>query len=69
MRRSRPVLYSAYRGDEFLCVGTAREVARATGLSEYSVRWRSTPSVRRRMSGSRGGIMVTRLDDEEGEGE
>lgn len=52
MRRSRPVLYAAYRGDEFVCVGTLDELTRTLGMPADRVLARAVPSIQRQTDGT-----------------
>ena len=40
--------YALYRGDEFVDVGTAEEIAERQGIRPESVKWMSTPSYHKR---------------------
>ncbi|TYS68674.1 hypothetical protein FZC76_06930 [Sutcliffiella horikoshii] len=46
--------YAVYKGDEFICVGTAKECADYMGVSEKSVRFLSSPTHKKRMEASNG---------------
>lgn len=59
------VLYAAYRGDEFIDVGTALELSKTLGISEYTVRLKASPSQKER-SDACGGLLITRLEDDDG---
>lgn len=54
--------YVVYKGDDVLCVGTARECAEALGVKVKTVCSYATPSWKRRVdgleSGRRGGFVV-----------
>lgn len=60
-------LYALYHGDEFVDIGTARELAELEGTSPECIRWASAPSARRcgERTGSRGGRVVVRLEEDE----
>ena len=45
-------IYSAYRGDEFVDVGTAEELAERLGMSVETVKWLSYPSAHKRAEGA-----------------
>lgn len=61
-------LFAAYRGDEFLCVGTSAEVAEWLGVDVKTVRYMSTPAYRRRMGDSTRRLVVEKVEvDWEGE--
>ncbi len=40
--------YALYKGDEFLTLGTIREIAEETGKSELTLRFYTTPAHRKR---------------------
>lgn len=48
--RGRPVKkeYALYKGDNFICIGTIKEIAQIMGVKERTVYWWSTPAARRR---------------------
>ena len=54
--------YAAYRGDEFIDLGTKRELAESLGVSEKSIELYMSPSYRRRPGyGKR--LIVIRIED------
>lgn len=53
--------YVVYRGDDVLCVGTARECAERLGVSESSVRWLASPAARRREAARPGRMVAERV--------
>ena len=53
--------YVVYRGDDVLCVGTARECAERLGVSEASVRWLATPSSHRKEAARPGRMVAERV--------
>jgi len=55
-------LYSLYRGDDFVDVGTAEELATRHGIKESSIVHMSTPSYHRRKVGDR--LLAYKLEEE-----
>lgn len=60
-------LYALYHGDEFVAIGTARELAELEGTSPKSIQWAAAPSARRcgERTGSRGGRVVVKIGEDE----
>lgn len=56
-------LYALYRGDEFVDVGTAEELAMKRGISPKSLRFKATPAYHRRASDS--AVKAYRIGDDE----
>lgn len=54
-------MYALYRGDEFVDVGTADEIAKRRGIKPESVKWMSTPSYRKR--GREDKLTAYRIED------
>ena len=44
--------YAIYKGDEFVAVGTASEIAEQLGIKPDTVRWWSYPSAQKRNRGN-----------------
>lgn len=61
-----PNIYAAYRGDEFVAVGTKRELARALGVKLGTVDYYVSPAWRKRASEK--AIFVIKVEMEEKEG-
>ena len=47
--------YAVYRGDEFICIGTRREIAERLNVNIKTVRFWGTPANKRRIENRRGG--------------
>lgn len=47
-------MYALYKGDEFLCMGTIKEIAKKMGVSERTIRFYSSPVYQRRGRGEKG---------------
>lgn len=62
------VMFALYHGDEFVAVGTARELAELEGVKEDSIRWYASPAARRRREGTARPrcCVVVRLGREDG---
>lgn len=60
-------LYALYHGDEFVAIGTARELAELEGTSPESIRWASASSARKYgdRTGSHGGRVVVKIGEDE----
>jgi len=56
--------YALYRGDEFVAVGTARELARKRGVKPSTIRFMASPAYRRRDSGRGARVVAYRLEDD-----
>lgn len=59
---SKERTYALYRGDEFIDVGTADELAERHGIKPESVRWMSTPSYHKR--GYEGRLLSYKIEEE-----
>lgn len=57
--------YAMYKGEEFLDVGTAGELARKFNVSVSTIKFYATPVYRRRIEGRPNRILVVRLEDDE----
>jgi hypothetical protein len=61
-------IYAVYRGEKFVCEGTAKECADYMGILEDSFRWYLTPSYQKRIDKrkkTRKYLVVFRLEGEE----
>lgn len=62
--RGRPTKeYAIYKGDEFIAIGTIKELAEKTGYSETTLRYCTHPASRRRNKGNR--LIVIQVEDDE----
>ena len=48
MADRQEAIYAAYKGDEFLGMGTAEELGQKLGVKPDTIRWYTYPSARRR---------------------
>lgn len=58
---SEPQIYGLYRGDEFLDVGTAKEIEERTGISRNTIKFYATPAGRKRAEKRENSLVVVRL--------
>ena len=56
-------VYALYKGDEFIDMGTADELAKRRNVKPESIRWLATPSARKR-----GGLAAYRIESVEESG-
>lgn len=54
--------YALYKGDEFIALGTIREIAKQLNIKENTVRRYGSPS---QVEKNKSGIILITLDDEE----
>ena len=54
--------YAVYRGDEFLDIGTAKELAKKFGVKEVTIKYWCTPSNALRDKGNR--FVAVKLEDD-----
>ena len=55
--------YAVYRGDELICVGTAKECAEELGVKVNTIYWMSNPAYHKRAKEN--WTIVTRLEDDD----
>jgi len=55
--------YALYRGDEFIDVGTADELAERNGIKAATIRWMSTPAFHKRGSDEK--LMAFKIEEDE----
>lgn len=61
--RGRPTKeYAIYKGDEFIAIGTIKELAEKTGYAESTLRFCTRPSSMKRSKGNR--LIVFKVEDE-----
>lgn len=59
--------YIVYKGDDFVCIGTAEEVAEHMGWLVKTVHWYTMPTYKRRIAkrkNARNYITVEKLEDD-----
>lgn len=61
--KTQRVDYAVYRGDDFIDIGTADELAKEFGVTAKTVKWWAKPSNIRRDKGNR--IVAVKLTDED----
>ena len=59
--------YIAYKGDRPLGTGTVKELADKLGYSYSGVRFKTTPSARKRYEGSDKAILLYEIEDDDEE--
>ena len=65
--RGRPTKeYAIYKGDEFVAIGTIKELVKKTGYAESTLRYCTNPASRRRNKGNR--LIVIQVEDDEENG-
>ena len=63
---SREALFALYRGDEFVDVGTRKELAARLGVTASYIQYMSTPVYRERIRGHEDTrLMAYRVEEEE----
>ena len=61
--RGRPTKeYAIYKGDEFIAIGTIKELVKKTGYAESTLRYCTHPASKKRNNGNR--LVVFSVDDE-----
>ncbi|AOH54452.1 hypothetical protein ABE28_008815 [Peribacillus muralis] len=64
MSRTNPLEYAVYKGDEFLCLGTAKECATYLGVTVQTIRFMVSPTYRKRTQNSKDPLIAIKVDDE-----
>lgn len=65
-RATKTIWYAAYRGDEFLVVGTADECAEFLGVTKASIQWQTSPTGRRKSKSRKNqdnALLIIKLDE------
>ena len=57
-------IYAIYKGDEFLDLGTAEELAKKRGIGPKSIQFMMTPTYRRRIKNQDKRLIVIRLEED-----
>lgn len=68
MPRQETCEYAVYKGDEFLCLGTARECAAYLGVKISTIRYLLSPAYSKiieKRQDSKGPLIAIKVDDEE----
>ena len=61
--RGRPTKeYAIYKGDDFIAIGTIKELVKKTGYAESTLRYCTHPASKKRNNGNR--LVVFSVDDE-----
>ena len=56
--------YAVYKGDEFLAIGTAEELAEKLNVRPQTIRFWGTPSYQKKGTGERGRKIAIPLEDD-----
>lgn len=56
--------YAVYKGEKFLCSGTAAECAEILQVAVKTIRWLSTPAAEKRIKGNNS-LIAVKLKEEE----
>ena len=59
--------FALYKGDKFIMIGTAREIAEERGVKPETVRFWSTPAHHKRASKGKNMLIAIKLDDDDNE--
>lgn len=62
--------YAAYKGDQLVAVGTAKELAIKLGIKQKSIYWYTSPTYQRRLDkreNSKNARVIVCLDEKEGD--
>lgn len=62
---SKKALYAAYRGDDLVGIGTARELAEKMGITWSTFHYYASPSHLKRTAGSKRAARVVRIDGDD----
>lgn len=62
---SKENIYAVYKGDEFIDLGTKKELAKKLNLKPSSVHFLSTPTYRKRIKDISNSLIVIRIDDDD----
>lgn len=61
IKESSEKVYALYKGDEFIMIGTQKELADYLGVKENTIYFYSTPTYMRRTDGR--GLVTVKIDD------
>lgn len=57
--------YALYKGDNFITIGTIRQISKDTGKSVDFLRWMTYPTYEKRSENGNNRLKLVRLDEEE----
>jgi hypothetical protein len=57
--------FAVYRGDEFVDVGTAEEIAKRLGCKPDTIRFYASPSYKARLKDGNNRLVAVRIDEED----
>lgn len=61
--RTQKAEYALYRGDEFIIVGTIKEIAKKQHVKESTIRYYASPCYRKKTKGK--GYILIKVDEDE----
>lgn len=56
--------YALYHGEQFLEIGTVKELAEFLGVKEFTIRFYATPTYKKRCSGPKPNYVLEPLEDD-----
>lgn len=62
---SKENIYAVYKGDEFIDLGTKKELAKKLNIKPGSIHFYSTPTYRKRIKDETNSLIVIKIDDDE----
>lgn len=62
---SKENIYAVYKGDEFIDLGTRKELAEKLNLKPDTVKFLSTPTYRKRIKNRPNALIAIKIDDDE----
>ena len=64
---SREKIFAVYKGDEFIDLGTRKELAEKLNIKPNSIKFYSTPIYRKRTKDKPNSLIVIKIEDDEKE--
>ena len=66
MKKMKPLDYAVYKGDEFICLGTAKECAEHMGIKVASLHFYLRPAYKRRIEArdAKNAIIVIKIEED-----
>ena len=59
--------HAVYRGDEFVDLGTLEELSQRLNMTRKFLQWLKSPTAHKRINGDRNGLIVIKIEEDEGE--
>ena len=60
-----PTIFAAYKGDAWLCMGTAQEVADFLKVNKQTVYFLASPAYHKKIEGKSNYLLVIKVEDDE----